>query len=485
LSSLLVAVTLSSANAGAPSAGQVSVVKIYVTIQTEDYSMPWQAGDPGGATGSGFIIRKNRILTNAHIISDAKFIEIQKYDDPERFKAKVAFVGHDCDLAVLTVDDPDFFVGTRPAKFADDIPSLSDEVTVIGYPLGGNRLSLTRGVVSRIDYSVYTHSEVDQHLVLQVDAAINPGNSGGPVLFKNKVVGLAFQGLAMAENIGYAIPLPVIDHFLKDIEDGKYNGYPELGVGFMPLRNAALRRDLNLPEGKSGIAVYYVDPFGSARGLLRNRDVLVSVDAYPIANDGTIDFGGNSVLFAELLERKQWGEFVTFKVWRDNAEIAVKIPLTNPEDPFVYRNVYDKRPEYYITGGLVFAPLNREYLQTLRKRAMIMNTQQLLYYSEYAKVDELYKDKDEFVVLTGRLPHSINTYCDAFLNGIVTNINGKAIGKLEDVKNAMVNHTGTFHVVYFAGMNDTLVTQSDVVRQADREILSRYHIPSPEYFGEK
>jgi S1-C subfamily serine protease len=476
-----------SVDAESISAMRSAVVKIYVTMQHEDYSMPWQGGEPGGGTGSGFIISKKRILTNAHVVSDAKFIEVQKANDSRRYKANVTFIAHDCDLAILNIDDPDFFAGTRPVKFANAMPSPDDEVTVLGYPLGGDRISVTRGVVSRIDYSVYTHSEVDQHLVLQVDAAINPGNSGGPVLFNGKVVGLAFQGLMMAENIGYAIPLPVINHFLQDIDDNVYNGYPELGVEFMPIRNDALRRDLKLPADKAGlgIVIYFVDPFGSAKGLLRIRDVLLAIDSSPIADDATITLNDTQVLFAELLERKQWGQAVTFKVWRDNAEIEIKVPLTNPEDPFVYRNIYDTRPDYYVVGGLVFSPLSREYLRTLGKNVGGMNSQQLLYYSEYAKTDDLYKDHDEFVALITRLPHPVNTYSDSFLNGIVTEINGVQIRNLKDVKKAVEGQTEKFHLFHFAGMKDMLIMDAKAAKRAEPQIFSRYRLFSREYFGVK
>ena len=481
---LAICLVVPRSQANSLSDAQASVVKIHVTIQREDYVMPWQGGEPVGATGSGFIISKKRILTNAHVVSDAKFIEVQKFDDSRRFKAKVAFIGHDCDLAVLTVDDPDFFAGTSPIKFADTLPSLSDDVTVLGYPMGGDRLSVTRGVVSRIDYNVYTHSEVDQHLVLQVDAAINPGNSGGPVLFKGKVVGLAFQGLALSENIGYAIPLPVLNHFLRDIEDGAYNGYPELGVSFMTTRNIALRRDLNLPGDRGGIAVHYVDPFGSAKGYLRDRDVLLSIDSYPIADDATISLDGNAVLFAELLERKQCGDSVKFKVWRNNAEIEVLVPLINPRDPFVYRNIYDTRPDYYITGGLVFAPLTREYLRAQHKNQGSMNYQQLIYYSQYAKVGGLYSNKDEFVVLIARLPNTVNTYSESFINGIITEVNGVAISNLKDIKKAIEGQKEAFNVFRFAGVNDLLIMDAGNARRADREISLQYGISAREHFRE-
>jgi hypothetical protein len=342
---------------------------------------------------------------------------------------------------------------------------------------------VTRGVVSRIDYSAYQHSGVDLHLALQADAAINPGNSGGPVLYKGRVVGLAFQGLAWAENIGYAIPFPVIQHFLRDIADGQYHGYPELGVEFMDTRNPALRRSLGLPPGRTGVAVAYIDPFGSAASHLQPGDVLLAADGHPIAEDGTVKLDGSPVLFAEILERKQWGESVALDVWRAGAERRLPIPLTNPNDPFVYRNLYDRRPEYYCKGGLVFAPLTREYLRAVERKRANPRVQQLFYYSEFAKPDGLYADREAFVVLIRRLPHAVNTYAEEFVNGIVDEVNGVRVRGLGDVKTGIEQRRDGFHVFRFANLDDALVIDLQAAAAADSEIAEKYGMPSLEYIG--
>ncbi len=458
------------------------VIKIYATAQREDYAMPWQAGRPGNGTGTGFVLAKRRILTNAHVVSNARFIEVSRDGRPGRYLARVAFIAHDCDLAALTVDDPSFFEGITPLDLATAIPVLNDEVTVLGYPTGGDRISVTRGVVSRIDYSGYSHSGVDQHLVLQVDAAINPGNSGGPILYKERVVGLAFQGLAWAENIGYAIPLPVILHFLEDIEDGTYNGYPELGAFFMPTRNSALRRSLGLPERESGVVLYAIDPFGAAHGILRSGDILLEIDGHDIANDGNIALNGRQILFAELLERKQWGDRVMFRVWRDKTATTLSVPLSNPVDPFIFRNEYDQRPEYLVYAGLVFAPLSRDFLRTVGESGPDPNTQQLFYYSRYGKRDNLVKDRDQFVVLIRRLPHSVNTYTDDFLNGIVATVNGQRIGTLRDVERAFAAPREGYHVVEFEGMKQTLVLDATAAAEAAPTIMKRYGVSAPSHY---
>lgn len=460
-----------------------SVVLIHVTVQSPDYTMPWQGNRPFNAKGTGFIIGKKRILTNAHMVSDAKVIEVQKSGESRRYPAEVLYAAHDCDLAIITVEDDAFYEGTDPLPFAAAIPALNDPVLVVGYPLGGERLSFTRGIVSRIDYGVYSHSEVDQHLVIQVDAAINPGNSGGPVIQGGRVIGVAFQGIRWADNIGYAIPLPVVQRFLTDVEDGRYNGYPELGVAYMEGINTALRSDLGLTTGMTGVVVHYVDPFGSAEGLIQNRDVLLSIDDHPIDNDGSIHIDGNPVLFAEVLERRQWGETVDFTVWRNRQSLVIPVPLRNPRDPFLYRAMYDTLPPYYVTGGLVFLSLNREYLRTMESGGGGPNAAELDYYVSYAKRDGFHTNRDEFVVLGSRLPAEVNAYADPFLNAIVSSVNGTPVRKLADIKTAFAAGTGSHHVVTFEGIQGSLVLDAELLKNSDAAILDRYGVLRPEWLG--
>jgi len=455
-----------------------SVVKIYVTAQRDDFQQPWQAGGSGSGHGSGYILPGKRILTNAHVVSDTRFIEVQREGDTRRYPATVLFAAHDCDLAMLTVADERFFDNTRPLSLGKTLPELNDEVLVLGYPMGGDRLSLTKGVVSRIDYALYSHSTVDSHLVLQVDAAINPGNSGGPVLFRDKVIGLAFQGILGAQNIGYAIPLPVIEHFLQDVTDGVYDGYPELGVQHLPLEAPALRRDLGLSEKQTGVVVVYVDPFGAAHGLLRDRDVLLSIDGYPIANDGSVRYAGNTVEYTELIERKQCGQKVAFSVLRDRSTLSIEVPLAFRRDPFLFRQTYDQRPEYWIVGGLVFSPLSRGYLGTLGGDLSTPAAQQLLYFSEYAKRDRLFEGRDAFVVLIGRLRHPVNTYCDGYIHQIVRTVNGIAIRGMSDLPTALAAASNGYHVVTFEKHDNPLILDATAAAEADGEILQRYNIPS-------
>ncbi len=462
-----------------------SVVKISVTAQRPDFSLPWQDTGFVKLGGSGFVIQEGRkrwLLTNAHVVSDARFIEVKREDDPLPRQARVAFVGHDCDLAVLDVDDPDFWVSTVPLPFSAMLPELDDQVIAVGYPMGGDRLSLTRGVVSRIDYNVYAHSDVDSHLVLQVDAAINPGNSGGPVLYKGRVAGVAFQGLEQSQNIGYAIPIPVIRHFLDDIADGTYDGYPDLGVTHLETRNPALRQLLQLPPSKTGVVVCKIDPLGSASGFLLPGDVLLAIDGIPIDDDGSVRVKNVPVYFIELFERKQVGQPVRFDVWRKGAPTVITVPLRPPSDAFLFRSNFDVRPRYVTVGGLVFAPLTRELLLGLAKQVGKPD-QHLLYDWFFGRQDELFREQDERIILLRRLPHPINAYDDAFLQAEVSEVNGKPIRNLAALAAALREPMNGFHVFRFIDRKDDMVLDAAETARTESEILTAYGVPAPAYIG--
>ncbi len=458
-----------------------SVVKILVTAQRPNFTLPWQESAPAQASGSGFILqdgRKQRLLTNAHVVSDARYLEVQREGDARRFPARVAFIGHDCDLAVLDVLDSAFWDGIRPLGLSRALPALDDQVIAVGFPIGGNRLSITRGVVSRIDYQPYSHSDVDSHLVLQIDAAINPGNSGGPVLYKNRVVGVAFQGIRGAQNIGYAIPIPVIRHFLDDIADGRYDGYPELGVAHLPLRNPALRASLGLPTNRSGVVVARVDPRESAANRLLPGDVLLAIDGAIIRDDGTILIGKQPIEFIELLERKQVGETVFFDLWRSNALLRIAVPLVPPSPDFRFARQYDIAPPYLVLGGLIFSPLSRELLIATQRQLNMPQAQHLLYAWQFGRADGLHALDRERVVLIGRLPHAVNAYADSFLLSAVAAVNDRPIHSINDLPPALESPVQGFHVIRFHDRPDFLVLPADAADASWPAIAALYRVPA-------
>jgi S1-C subfamily serine protease len=454
-----------------------SVVRIEVTEQTPDYRSPWNAGRVSGGVGSGFIIeipgRCKRIVTNAHVVSNARFITVTREGVNHPFRAGTEFIGHDCDLALIAVEDPAFFEGTRPLSLGG-IPPLESAVSVYGYPLGGERIGVTRGIVSRINNELYTHSGVDSHLAIQIDAAINPGNSGGPVLQDGKVVGVAFQGYSgdVAQNVGFMIPAPVIKRFLADLSKGSYTGYTDLSVGIAPLLSSSARKALGVPVENSGVLVTDVHEKGSANGFLRKDDVLLAIDNHPIACDGRVDLDGESVDMTEVVERKFDGEKVTFEVLREGKRIHEEFPLRGAWPFRMQSMAYDTAPRFLLHGGLLFQPLDRNLIEVAGNGDLRVRRT----FDEFVE-RHLYLKRPEYVVLSRILPDPVNADCDGLRTGIVDTINGVTIRSLNDVAAAFAQ-PAKHDVIMLEGIGLPIVLKRADVLTANPRIMRNYGVTS-------
>jgi len=447
-----------------------SIARITNTAQEANYRTPWLAGQVGGGSGTGWVVAGERLVTNAHVVSNSRFLTVERENDPKKYVATVEHIAHDCDLALLKVD-PAFFKGTEALEIGG-IPELESVVSVYGYPIGGDRMSVTQGVVSRVDFRVYSHSVVDQHLTVQIDAAINPGNSGGPVLQYGKVVGVAFQGYSgdVAQNVGYMIPTPVIKHFLHDVKDGRYDRYMDLSISFFNTLNPAMRRALGLGDDDRGVVVTTVQKAGVSYGTIKTGDVLLSIDGHEIASDGMVELENERVLLSEVAERKYLGDEVKFSILREKKleEVTVKFERAWPFT--MQANTYDPSPPYLLFGGLLFQPLSRNLLAAYQFENLRIN-----YYYDYFINKELYEDHPEPIVLSAILPDPINTYLTEFKEGIVEEINGKKIHTLKDAAAAFAEPS-EFYVVKFIGASRPLVLESKEVNAARERIKQRYNV---------
>src|SRR3954469_13081404 len=147
---LLLACVFASADAYAQQGViRKSLCRISNTAQEPNYRTPWLPGQTGGGSGTGWGVGNGRVMTNAHVVSNARFLTLEKENDPKKYIGIVEHVAHDCDLAVVRVKDAAaFFKNTAPLPLGG-IPEIETMVSVFGYPIGGDRLSVTRGIVSR------------------------------------------------------------------------------------------------------------------------------------------------------------------------------------------------------------------------------------------------------------------------------------------------------------------------------------------------
>ncbi len=459
------------------------VVNIDASMLMPDYREPWNAGQPNSGSGTGFLIGKNRFLTNAHVVSNTTKLVIRTTNDPEPHPARIVFIAHDCDLAILEAENPEPFAKFKPLSFGG-IPKLNTELIVVGYPIGGDRISVTRGVVSRIDFRPYSHTQVDSHLAIQVDAAINPGNSGGPVLQGGKVVGVAFQGYSgqVAQNVGYIIPVPVIQRFLKDVEDGRYDHYVDLAVSDFAIENKAQRKALNLENDGVGVMIADVEPAGCAGKILKRGDVVLSMDGNPVLNNGLIRFEGELMDMNEVVERKYAGDTLKVAFQRDGKKQEAEIKLTRFTPYIKLGDQYNQRPRYLVYAGLVFQPMDRNLMDAWRIRDPSAN-----FIFDNFLTEKLYEEKPEPVILTNILADEVNTYLSPYEQSVVEEINGVKIKSLKDVQEALLKKDAkeAFVVIKLMDKGRPLVLKRELAEEAHTRIMKTYNISEDSYLGEE
>ena len=453
--------------------GQIrnSVVRITSTESEPDYRAPWNSGMIGRGVGAGFIIEGQRVMTNAHVVSNSRYLTVEREGDPNKYPATVQFVAHDCDLAVLQVENPNFWKTMKPLPFGA-IPALESTVSAYGYPIGGERMSVTTGIVSRIDFNLYTHSAIDQHLAVQISAQINPGNSGGPVMQDQKVVGVAFQGYSgdVAQGVAYMIPTPVIRRFLKDIEDGQYDRYVDLGITYFKLQNPAQRHYLGLQDDDRGVLVGTVIQAGPCAKALQTGDVLLAIDGHRVASDAFVEYEGERVQMPEVVERKFKGETVKLDIWRNQQPMSVSITLGTVWPYFVQGHSYDIRPRYVLYAGLLFQPMSLDLLEAYR----ISELRVRHYFNNFVS-DQIYLEHPEIIILTNILADPINTYLSPFRYDIVDEINGQKIGTLQDLARAFEQPADRF-AIKMIGNGPPIVLDSKKVEEARERIKERYNV---------
>jgi S1-C subfamily serine protease len=454
-----------------------SIVKIYAVSIRPDHDNPWNMKSPQSKSGSGCIIEGNRILTNAHVVADSSFIQVRLHGHYKKYTAHVIAIAHEVDLALLTIDDSSFFDITNPIDLGT-LPQMQQDVVVYGFPEGGDTLSTTVGVISRIEHQSYSHSGYN-FIAIQIDAAINAGNSGGPALVNGKICGVAMQTLDDSENLGYLVPVPLIEHFLIDIQDGSYDGFPYDGIFFQKMENEGLKRMYGLKKNQSGVLVTSIVLGSPSDGKIKSGDVLLSIDGHEVADDGTSEFRLKERTGSDyFVQQHQIGETAVYGILRDKKQMTVDIKLNKKYGDSAMELVpgrrYDILPDYYIYGGIVFIPLTLDYLlawgDDWRKEAP---SDQVYYYDQGMTSVK----GEEVVVISKTLLSEVNKGYASFIDDRIVKVDEKRISNLNHLISIVENKTGKLFVVFETATGDRLVLDREAVALEQQKILKTYHVP--------
>jgi S1-C subfamily serine protease len=510
-----------------------SVVKIFTTSVAPSYASPWQQQREQKSTGTGFAIDLTNIIssklqsyqllimTNNHVIRNATTVRVLRHGMPGKYTGKILCASPECDLALVAVEDEDFWQSVKPLRFAfgsdlhhagngEILPVLGSRVTAVGYPIGGDNISVTRGVVSRIDLMDYTSvNPAGKLLVVQIDAAINPGNSGGPVTNSDQdCVGVAFAGITRGNSIGYIIPLPIVRMFVMNAFDYLSNNlihattpFPRLtslGLGLQSTESPALRKHYQLTgasgsiDERLGMLVLRVATSSPCDKLVHVGDIITSIAGSPVSEDGTVEVRAGSrvsLLYSVCMRRP--GESFSIGFVRDGKNMNVSV-VAHPVPRLVPRmHGVDATPSYLVVGGLVFVTLTLPWIRSARG-AMGQGTVAALLTHAEANLEE----KDQGVVVLSRvLSHDVNFGYDSFAGQVLKTFQGKKVTSLQHLALmlGMISAVGTSSstpIGAYSFENNELFSFSfesqrvilldrNKCRRAETEILERQGIPKP------
>ncbi len=266
--------------------------------------------------GSGFLVSKDGyIVTNEHVIHDAKKIEVTIKEMDESVKAKVVWSEFELDLAIIKVDiDEDL----KPIEMGDSSRIRpGDWAIAIGNPFGFEH-TVTTGVISALGRPIQIPTGDRQirnyRNLIQTDAAINPGNSGGPLLNpEGKDVGINTAVSTQGQGIGFAIPINEVKDIVNDLKVKGEIIRPWLGISFGPINND-IKEYFNLANTQGVIISEVFEGSPAEKAGLKTYDIIKEIDEQKIEKVDDV---------VGIIKNKEIGDKIMLRVIRNaNSEFV-------------------------------------------------------------------------------------------------------------------------------------------------------------------
>jgi len=446
-----------------------SVVKITSTMRLPDLTKPWAKASPSEASGTGVVIEGKRILTNAHVVNYASQLFVEGNQSSEKLPAQVVAVSPGIDLAVLKLEDESFFDKRTPMPRTEALPEVKETVLAYGYPQGGSTLSITKGIVSRIEFTGY--GDDTSGVRVQVDAAINPGNSGGPALIDGKMIGVVQSKVAMADNIGYIIASEEVDLFLRDVADGRYDGKPAMHQPLQTLENDALRTFLQLDRKTQGMVVHAPDP-ADPNDPLRPFDLITKIGDQDIDNTGMVKINDRLRLrFQYMIQKVAKDGELPLTIIRQGKTMKIDLPVKSHQ-PRLMEPLRGKYPSYFVYGPLVFSPVTAELAGALGRvasRLAPIGSPLVTRMGDFPR----FEGEQLVVVAAPMFPHRIGKGYDNPSFKVVKEINGIRVKNIRHMVELLRDSKEKYTTISFDDRaSETIVFNHKEALAATEEVLS-------------
>jgi len=433
-----------------------SLLKVNVTFQAHNMQIPWQKEGAGGRRGLGVVLPGNRVLVTAQMVSDSTYIELELADSGQKIPARVEAVDYEANLALLAPSSPakekPFFAGLKGVQ-VDSTARIGDALSVWQTGRVGD-LIVTPMRISKVMTQGYVVDNAS-FLVYEATGIIrSEANSFTlPIVKGGKLAGLLLR-YDSKNQVATILPAPIIEHFLSDVKDGQYDGFPSLGIEFQATLDEQFRDYLGLKPDAPGVFISAVTKGGSAdKAGVKKGDIMTSINGSSIDSRGDYQdaqFGAVSV--SHIIRGRAFvGDEVEIKVIREGKEVVLKSQLTRkqPEDYLVRPYLFDKGPKYVLNGGLLFQELTRPYLNSFggeQQSGPILRLQRIA-----SAPDEYEKQgRKKIIFLSAILPTQSTQGYERMSGQVVDEINGRKINELADVAAAFKEPKDGLHTVKLA-----------------------------------
>ncbi len=454
-----------------------SVVAITVTSQGWDEDRPWAKSRPAMRQASGVVVEGSWILTTAQVVADANFIQADKFGRSSRTHPRVHFVDREADLALLTVDEPEFFADLKPVPLAAHTPV---EGTLRTVRWRDQQLESAATRIKRILVEASSYGRLE-HPFLWVQTDLDGGGWAEPVFLDGRLVGLT---VSQNEQRARVIPVEMLARFLERASRPEaYPAFPILGAMWQVNTDPSVTAWLGQQGEPRGILIRQI-PWGSSGcGVLKPWDILLSIDGRAIDAEGFFaDPRHGQLRFPAIyVLGRVAGDVVPIQVLRKGkvTDLMLTLRAFPVESDLVPARGGPDPPAYLVAGGLVFIDLDVDYLRTWGRDWPSKAPLQLL--GRY-HLDQLAQTpgRRRIVLLKAVLPSEYSIGYEGLEDQPVETINGLPIDSIADVDEALRRPEGGFHTIVLArdSVRREIVLDAAGLEAATAQILEDYRIPA-------
>jgi S1-C subfamily serine protease len=462
----------------APADVKSSVVRINSTQQSWNPWQPWEKNAPRKRRALAALVAPQRVLTTSELVSDATYLEFESTDGTRFAQAKVIAVDYEANLVLLgpasEKEGGDFFAGTVPFGIAAP-PAIGSDLEILQVEENGVALQ-TSGNLQSVDLTS-SHMEGHSFLTYMVKASMQSAASSYslPVLSGGKLAGVLLS-YNSKDQLCDVSSTDIVLRFLKEAEDGKYGGFPSLGVSIARTEDTSFRQWLKLTDEQGGLYIKSVRK-GAAADLagVKPGDVLLAVDGMAIDRRGYYQHANyGSLSWGHLIRgTKSAGESVKLSMLREGKPLEIQATLAREEEDarLVPNHLFDKAPNFLVKGGLVFQELSRPILEGFGEDWESRAPLNLL--DAYANPEKYQDTLRRVVFLSGVIPTPATVGYERLRNLVVRKVNGKDVTDMKSLIAAFDGNLNELHSVEFADENLTVQLDEAIATSVDSQLLQR------------